>query len=112
MAPGKVRRALALDQVVPLKKLSCTVVGRFILPPHTLAPSVQVRMTSARGHDVLCPVPCGRALGVRFGGRSFSIVIEPVCSFSTRSSALSTSRTNDPMSYYSNSAFGDPKWAT
>ena len=37
-------------------------------------------------------------------------MIEPdVFDFSTGSSILSTSTTNDPMSYYSNSAFDNPK---
>ena len=67
---------------------------------------------AARSHDVLGQVPGGGALGVRFWRCSFSTITEPVCSFSTRSSILSTSRTNDPMSYYSNSTFRDPKWAT
>ena len=40
------------------------------------------------------------------------VITEPVCTFSTRSSTLSTSRTNDSMSYYSNSTFRDPKRAT
>ena len=67
---------------------------------------------AARGHDVLGQVPTRGALGVRFWRCSFSTITEPVCSFSTRSSILSTSRTNDPMSYYSNSTFRNPKWAT
>ena len=49
------------------------------------------------------------ALGVLFGRVDFSIMIEPVFDFSTGSSILSTSTTNDPMSYYSNSAFDNPK---
>ena len=100
--PPLVRGLTAQHPCASPSQASSRVLRRFQCPS----------VLTAGGHDVLGQVPSGCALGVRFWRCSFSTITEPVCSFSARSSILSTSRTNDPLSYYSNSTFRDPKRAT